>query len=109
MVAMRRAVIEDIAKQRIDRLMKMAEELSLKDIDLADRYAELAFRIAMRAKVRLPKKYKLRICRKCRKYLLPGITASIRIRSRRETHIVVKCLRCGYIRRYVIRKKRSQP
>ena len=104
---MKRSIIEDIARQRIDRLMGMAERVSLKDISLADRYAELAFKIAMRARVRLPRKYKLRICRKCRKYLLPGVTASIRIRSRRETHLVVKCLRCGYMRRYIIRKKSS--
>ncbi len=104
---MKRSIIEDIARQRIDRLMGMAERVSLKDISLADRYAELAFKIAMRARVRLPRKYKLRICRKCRKYLLPGVTASIRIRSRRETHLVVRCLRCGYMRRYIIRKKGS--
>jgi len=104
---MKRSIIEDIARQRIDRLMGMAERVSLKDISLADRYAELAFKIAMRARVRLPRKYKLRICRKCRKYLLPGVTASIRIRSRRETHLVVRCLRCGYMRRYIIRKKSS--
>jgi len=99
-----RSKIRDIAVQRIEKLMEMAEKIASENINLANRYAELTFKIAMRAKVRLPREYKLRICRKCKGYLLPGVTAQIRTRSRREPHLVVKCLRCGYIRRYIIRK-----
>ncbi|MCD6562581.1 MAG: hypothetical protein J7K23_01540 [Thermoproteales archaeon] len=96
--------IKDIAIQRIDILFKMAEEVYRKDQRLANRYVELAYLIALRARVRIPKKYKYRICKKCRTYLVPGKTLSVRLRSRREPHIIMKCTTCGYIRRIPYKK-----
>ena len=105
---MRRDYIADIALQRIRRLMELAEKVFDKDPELAHRYAELAFRIALRARIRMPKEYKLRICKKCMSYLQPGVTARVRVRSGRMPHVVITCLRCGYMRRIPTKRRSSK-
>ncbi len=97
-------MIKDIAIQRIEKLFELAEKVSQKDEKLANRYVELAYNIALRTRIRLPKKFKYRICRKCRSYLIPGKTLSIRLKPKREPHIVLKCLICGYTRRIPYKK-----
>ena len=96
--------IKDIALQRIEKLFKMAEEIHVKDQKMANRYVEIAYRIALRARVKIPKKYKYRICKRCKSYLVPGKTLSIRLRTKREPHIVMKCLVCGYTKRIPYKK-----
>jgi len=100
----RRDYIKDIAVQRIEKLIKLAEEVYSRDQELANRYAELAYRISLRARVKIPKKYKYRICRKCRAFLVPGRNMSVRLKSRREPHLVIKCLVCGYTKRIPYKK-----
>lgn len=43
------------------------------------------------------------ICKHCHTLLIPGITARVRVRRRRERHIVVTCLECQTIKRYLCR------
>lgn len=46
------------------------------------------------------------ICRRCHVPRVPGLTASYRVKSRGgKTYICVRCLRCGYIRRIVVKHK----
>jgi ribonuclease P protein subunit RPR2 len=70
-------------------------------IELADRYVRIAFKIAMRTKTRLPRELKIFMCRRCKGVLRPGLTGVYRVRARPKKALVVKCLRCGYTRRYV--------
>jgi len=100
-----RFVIRDIARQRIYLLLSLAEEEIRRDEKLARRYVELALRIASKARIRLPRRVRRRICRKCFTLLVPGLTARIRVkRGCGGTRIVVTCLRCGYIRRYPVQR-----
>jgi len=100
----KRAIITDIAKERIIRLLKMAYETFTFDRKLAKRYIEIACKISMKCKVRIPRKWRRWICKKCKTLLLPGVNCRVRIRQRRTTHIAVTCLECGHIKRYIIRK-----
>lgn len=91
----------DLARQRIWILLSLADNVVKRDQELARRYVALALKLAAKARLRLPRDVRRRYCRRCKVPLIPGLTARVRVRSRRQRHIVVTCLKCGYVRRYV--------
>ncbi|MCS7386895.1 MAG: ribonuclease P [archaeon GB-1867-005] len=97
-------LIKDVALQRIIRLFELAEDVFLSNPKLADRYVELARRISMRCKVRIPRKWRKRFCHFCGAFLWPGINCRVRLRSNRMPHIVITCLKCGRQMRFPIRR-----
>ncbi len=107
---MRRKVRErekDLARQRIVRLLRLADEVYSKEPELGLRYGELARRLALRTRVRIPKEWKWRYCKRCGSFLYPGINADVRIRDRRLPHLVIRCRLCGEVRRIpYLREKR---
>jgi len=94
-----------IATQRVQTLFKLASEAIGEDPALAQRYAHLARRIAMAAKLRLPKEHRRQICRHCKSLVLPGVNCRVRVKQRREPHMVITCLVCGGQMRMPLRKK----
>jgi len=98
---------KDIAKQRIRILFEMADSMFHVKPELAHRYVELARRIAMRCRVRIPRYLRRRFCHKCGKFLRPGVNARIRLAKRRSPHVVITCFECGKITRipYHVKKR----
>ncbi len=93
-----------VASERIRILFDMAERMFHRDPRLSDRYVEIARRISMKTHVRIPREYRLRFCKGCGAYLVPGVNCRVRVRSRREPHLVVTCMRCGRIIRFPLRR-----
>jgi len=93
-----------IALERISRLVELAEEVWPQDPLLSKRYLELAWRIKLRHRVKLPEVLKDRFCRKCRTLLKPGSTSRVRVRSGR---VVRTCLECGHVKRIPLRSRRD--
>ncbi len=91
-----------IAKERIRILFEMAEKE--RDYELARRYVELARRIAMKYRLKLPKRYKLLFCKRC---LYPYREGRFRVRIR-KSRVIITCLNCGFERRIPIRPKRKK-
>ncbi|EHP86257.1 ribonuclease P protein component 4 [Methanotorris formicicus] len=99
-----------IALERIEILMNLAEEEAKKgNWNRVKRYVSLARRIAMKVRVRFPKKWKRRICRRCNTILLYGKNARVRVKSKCYPHVVITCLECGRIYRIpMIREKKEK-
>lgn len=99
-----------IALERIDTLMSLAEEEAKKNRwDRTERYVMLSRKIAMKMRMPFPKKWKMRICKRCHVFLVFGKNAQVRIKSKRYPHIVITCLKCGNITRIpMIREKRAK-
>lgn len=95
--------MKNLAEESIRKLLDLAFEMFHKDRELSDRYVELAFKISMKTGVRIPKDYRFFICRKCKVLLIPGYNCRVRLQPRREPHIVVTCLECGRMTRYLLR------
>jgi len=93
-----------IAKERIRILFEMMEKMKNEDYELARRYVELARRIAMKYRLKLPKRYRLLFCKKC---LYPYKEGRFRVRVR-KSRVIITCLNCGYERRIPIRPKRNR-
>ncbi len=100
---------KDLAKQRIVRLLRLADEVYPSEPELGLRYGELARRLALRTKVRIPEEWKWRYCKGCGSFLYPGINADVRTRDRRLPHLVIRCRLCGEMRRIpYLREKRAR-
>jgi len=96
-----------IAEHRIRVLFEQADTVYKTNPRLSSRYVEIARRIAMSAKVRMPLKYRRRICKKCNSLLVHGSNCRVRLKQKREPHVVVTCLNCGNQTRYLLRKKKE--
>ncbi len=86
-----------LARERIEILFERAREFFPVDPALSDRCVDLARRIAMRQRVRIPRELRRRFCRRCSAYLVPGSTQRIRVRRGK---VVSTCLKCRSHRRY---------
>jgi ribonuclease P protein subunit RPR2 len=89
------AATKRIATQRIRRLFRLARETIHEDRALAQRYVNMARKVAMAARIRLPKEYRHQVCRHCKSFMSPGVNCRVRIKQRREPHLVITCLNCG--------------
>ena len=89
--------IKNIALERIDILMSLAEEEAKKNrLDRVKRYVELSRKIAMKMRMPFPKKWKRRICKKCGAFLIFGKNARVRIkRNKYYSYIIITCLECN--------------
>jgi ribonuclease P protein subunit RPR2 len=99
------AATRRIAIQRIRRLFRLAMEIIHEDPALAQRYVDMARKVAMTARVRLPKEYGHQVCRHCKSFILPGVNCRVRIKQRREPHLVITCLNCGKQTRIPLKHK----
>ena len=100
--------LKQIARQRIQVLFSQAEEVCKVNPKLATEYITSARKVAMAAKIRLPTTFKRRICKNCNTLLVQGYNSRVRLQQRREPHIVVTCLNCGYQSRMLLRKKKER-
>lgn len=97
-----------IARERIRRLLRLANETFKEDLSLAERYGELARKISIRCRVPIPAEWRWRYCRHCKTLLFPGSNAIIRTRSESYPHITIKCQKCGKVnRRPYLREKKG--
>ncbi|MGI0149126.1 MAG: ribonuclease P protein component 4 [Thermoplasmata archaeon] len=94
-----------IAAERMATLFRLAESEALhRRTGRARRYVELARRIGMRYNVRVPAPFKRSFCKKCFAFLLPSVSARVRVGQGR---VVVTCIACGALQRYPYRREQA--
>jgi len=89
-----------MAYQRILRLFELADDHYHTHPGRSKEYMKLAGRIAMRYRVKIPRKLKMRVCKTCNTYLVPSVTMRARIRN---GYVLYTCLLCGREKRYPYR------
>ena len=104
-----RKVIRDLALQRVRILYGLAIEMTRRgNYEKARRYVGIALRILEKANIRKPIFLRRGICKNCYIPLIPGLTASVRIRGNRKYVIVTKkCLLCGWVSRLPCPKRKK--
>ncbi|MCX9013722.1 MAG: ribonuclease P [Candidatus Methanoperedens sp.] len=83
---------KDMAHQRINRLFELAASEFDTHPERSNRYVNLARRLSMRYRVRMPDELKPMICKHCHSYLVQGKNARTRLQGKR---ITTTCLICG--------------
>ena len=103
----RKSVVKQIARNRINYLFQQAHDIFPENKELANRYVYLARRYAQRARLKIQEKWRKRICKKCKKFLYPGINYRTRMQSRKGkgSHVSLTCLECNKTTRYFIKTK----
>ena len=94
---MKRSTAREIAKERVRLLVDHALREALYDDILANNQAKLVRKIAMRMRLRLPYEIRQLYCKRCKEFILPGISSRIRIGRSRLKAVRITCLKCGHI------------
>lgn len=79
---------QQIAKERIDILFKQVKL----EPEMANRYVELARKIAMKARISIPSKYKRMFCKYCNTYFQKG-NYKIRLKKGTKHYWCLTCKR----------------
>lgn len=82
-------------------LMDYAVKTSAEDLAIAKRQAELARKVMLRYNVRLDYSRKRFICHGCKKLIVPGINARVRLGRGKPPVIRITCLECGFTNRKI--------
>ena len=105
---MKRTSVKQIARQRIQILFNEAKNVCRGDPQLAMQYIKSARRIAMAAKIRLPVDFRRQTCKNCNALLVQGYNCRVRVKPKREPHVVITCLNCGNQTRISLSKRKEQ-
>ena len=70
-------------------------------------YVASARKIAMAAKIRLPVEFRRETCKECNSLFVQGVNCRVRIKQKREPHVVVTCLNCGNQTRILLKEKKE--
>ena len=91
-----------IAKKRVKKLFEEADKVFSKNPKLANRYVEIARKIAMKVNIKIPKMLKRRFCKHCYHYLKNGVNGRVRIHKSR---VIIYCKDCKKYTRIPLIKK----
>ncbi|NOZ30729.1 MAG: ribonuclease P [Crenarchaeota archaeon] len=102
----RKRLLRDLVRQRAEILYGIArDEARRGNLEYASRLGSLIKQLSQSTGVRLPRSLKRNLCKNCSLPLIPGVTATYRLRSQgRFSYIVIKCVRCGWIHRRPYKK-----
>ncbi|MBS3126235.1 ribonuclease P [Candidatus Woesearchaeota archaeon] len=100
----KKSYFQDIAKGRIQILFDEAKKRFSSRPELSNRYVQLARRIAMKYKVKIPSELKKRFCKHCHHYLVPSKNCRVRIRNRK---LVYYCIHCRNYMRFPYSKSKT--
>lgn len=95
----------DIAKERINELFEQAKKEFNNDPKLSNRYVEIARKISMKYKVRIPRELKKSFCKHCYVFLMPSKNCRIRTHKGK---VVYYCLNCKKYMRFPYIKEKKQ-
>lgn len=105
---MKQTGIKQIARQRIGILFNQAKKACRDDPKLAMQYVKSARKIAMAARIRLPVDFRRQTCKNCNALFVQGYNCRVRVKQKREPHVVITCLNCGNQTRIMFGKKKEQ-
>jgi ribonuclease P protein subunit RPR2 len=95
-----------IALRKIEGLFVQAKRKTSSDMALSDRYVEIARKIAMKQKVKIPSVYKRQFCKTCHSFLMPGKNCRVRLSKK---NVVYFCSRCKSFTRFGYRSPQKKP
>jgi RNase P subunit RPR2 len=85
-------------------LLDTSVRTSKEDMALAGRQAELARKVMLRFNVRFGYSLRRYFCHGCKKLIVPGVNARVRLGHGAPPAIRITCLECGYVNRKIIKR-----
>ena len=90
-----------IALERINQLFKEADFVFRENPERANRYVNIARKIAMKLNLKFPRELKRKFCKHCYHYLVPNKTCRVRIHKSR---VIYYCFNCKKFMRFMLKK-----
>ncbi len=103
-----KAGVRELVLERMQILVRNAVSNARKNPELAQRQASLAKKLSMKYRVRMPYELRMNFCKKCKKFIVPGFTARIRLGRSDVKSIRITCSFCNHTYRKIIRKQAAQ-
>ena len=95
------------AAEAAQALLELAVGKSASDLELARAQGDLARRVMLKFNVRLDYSMKRFLCHGCKKLLVPGANARVRLGRAGKTRVLrVTCLECGHVNRKLLTSPR---
>jgi ribonuclease P protein subunit RPR2 len=98
-------VVKDLLIERMQILIKNAVSYARPNPELAQRQAGLAKRLCTKYRIRMPYELRMHFCKKCKKFIVPGFTARVRIGRSNLKSIRTTCGFCNHTYRKIIKKQ----
>ena len=92
---------KEIATKRIEILFYNALSNAKNNLVLAEKQAVIAKKISMKFKIKMPFEISSSFCKKCKKFIPPGIASKIRLGSKPKS-IRITCSYCNHTHRKII-------
>ena len=92
---------KQIAIRRIEILFNNALSNAKNNPGLAEKQAEVAKKISMKFKIKMPFEVSSSFCKKCKKFIPPGVRSKIRLGSKPKS-IRITCSYCNHTYRKII-------
>ena len=93
---------KEIATQRILILFDNAVSNARNNPRLAERQAQIARKISMRFKIKMPWQIRTSVCKKCKKFIVPGVTSKVRVGRSNVKSVRITCGFCNQTYRKLI-------
>lgn len=103
-----KARLRDLIIERMQILIQNAISNARHDPELAQRQASLAKRLSTKYRVRMTYEMRMNFCKKCKKFIVPGLTARIRLGRTDVKSIRITCKFCNHTYRKIIKKQASK-
>ncbi len=94
--------LKQIVLERMEILIDNAISNAKTNPILSQRQASLARKLSMRHKVRMPYVLRMVYCKKCKRFIAPGINSKIRVGRTSIKSIRITCNFCGHTYRKII-------
>ena len=94
---------KQIATQRIQILFHNALSNAKNNPRLAQKQAEIAKKISMKFKIKMPIEIRSSFCKKCKKFIVPNISSRVRVGQSNVKSISVTCNFCTHTYRNIIK------
>ena len=92
---------KEIATKRIEILFNNAILNARNNPGLAERQAQIAKKISMKFKIKMPFEVSSSFCKNCKKFIAPGIAAKVRLGNKPKS-IRITCTYCNHTYRKII-------
>ena len=93
---------KEIAREKIKNLFKQADQIFDENPALANKYVDLARKIAMKINLKFSRELKRKFCKHCYYYLKPGKNCRVRTKDKK---IIYYCSNCKKYMRFPLTKK----
>ncbi len=97
-----KSTVRKIAIDRMQILIENAITNVKINPELSQRQAFLARRISTRHKIRMSYDLRMFFCKKCKSFIVPGVTSRVRLGRTSVKSIRISCNLCGHIYRKII-------